>query len=232
MNKHTSFLVIIICFMACLSPAMAQKSKKAPSKKSNQKIELKAPKEDKKGSKKRDVSYYFEDGGIANPYNVIKFNPILLYTGDAPLYYERRLARFASIEVGAGVQLPYWKRDLYDVISGSQSGESISPPPTSGYSIYANPRIYLGGNGVQGTYIGFAYRQRNFKLSPDDRLLFTDYAVNYGTQAVIWGHFSLDYNLGIGMRSYKQTYQGNIVNAGQNASRPIYPFHLKIGYVF
>ncbi|MEY4904437.1 MAG: hypothetical protein RLZZ292_2252 [Bacteroidota bacterium] len=224
MNKHT---FIILCFMACLSPAMAQKSKKAPSKKNNQKIELKAPKEDKKGSKKRDISYYFEDGGIANPYNVIKFNPILLYTGDAPLYYERRLARFASIEVGAGVQLPYWKPDLYDLLSGQKED---FPAPTSGYSLYVNPRIYLAGNGVQGAYIGGSYRQRNFTVTPDDHAIFTDYAITYGSQSVVWKHFSVDWSLGIGSRSYKQVHQGT--SSPWYDSRTIYPFHLKIGYVF
>jgi hypothetical protein len=228
MNKPTSLLLFVFCFLAFLSPLEAQKSKKKPTKKDNAKIEMKAPKGEKMGAKKKDISYYFDDGGIANPYNAVKFDPFLLYTGDAALYYERRLARFASVEVGAGVQLPYWKPDLYDLLN--RQSEAIVP--TSGYSLYANPRIYMNGNGLQGSYIGASYRQRNFTIEPERHLFFTDYAINYGTQGVVWGHFSFDYNLGIGRRSYQETYKGVIVNPGQNDSRVIYPFHLKVGYVF
>lgn len=85
--------------------------------------------------------------------NVVKINPLLFFRGEVPIYYERALTPWLSLEVGLGVTL----RDYLNMsINGGNdaddfgAGTTIVPNP----SFHIAARLYLGDDlEPQGWYL-------------------------------------------------------------------------------
>lgn len=68
----------------------------------------------------RKVIVYNQDqyfGGYQTVNNVVKMNPLLIFTGDIPLYYERKLTENISAEGAIGVTTRNYLRELWDYAS-------------------------------------------------------------------------------------------------------------------
>ena len=76
------------------------------------------------------------DRGI---YHHIKVNPLLIFSGDIPIYYERRLGKFFSVEFGIGItQFDY----MYEIGLLNDYISDIERTPKIGYSIRSSGKFY------------------------------------------------------------------------------------------
>jgi hypothetical protein len=188
------------------------------------------------------------DNGI---YNLIKLNPLAIFNGDFPFYYERRLGKQVSAEVGIGFTYAY---DLADQIFGlSYDYEGREPRP--GYSVrtafhffpnryvaapeewYFGPEISLRHyNTVLASCNGFTPAEA---VSEYRNLL--DFKVTAGYIHFITDAVLLDAYAGIGMR-YRDVYWASCEYAGSLTViqepehvlswRPMISMGLKFGFGF
>jgi len=140
-----------------------------------------------------DASFYLNDTGFSIRKNVIKVNLLSVIYGDLPVYYERAITNSFSIEVGAGVLLPYYFPKL------SQYDEDIEgvENPIGGTSIWIQPKLYYGGRAPENSYVGVQWRQRNYNLE-NNEVRHTDISLNFGYQLVLGKRLIFDYNAGVG----------------------------------
>ena len=166
-----------------------------------------------------DMSKYFDDGGIAKASKLIKigFDPL---NGEIPLIFEHRLAKYFSMEWGAGVVSLKRQSKLYTDIQQSSS---------LGFNMWANLRIYLKGY-YERFYLGFEPR-----LNFLDHKTYIDIVFfNCGYQRPINGKLVFDINLGMGVRTYKE--DAVVINTVKydygRTSAFFVPLQFKLGYAF
>jgi len=171
----------------------------------------------------RNNAWYFDDGGVSVARNVVKVNVWSVIIGDLPVYYERVLSKSLSIEVGAGILLPYYVPG----VPGFFSKKEQTHNPTFGYSFWIHPKYYLQREAPELLYWGFQYRRRSYHQN-DQAFILTDFTFNYGLQLILGKRFALDSNIGFGFRFDHDM-----------SSSPLYrisglavPIGIKIGYIF
>ena len=146
----------------------------------------------------QDVSYYLNDSGFSQRKNVIKLNLSSIVYGDLPIYYERALTNSLSVEVGAGIILPYYFPEL-SLLDKEDNGVVN---PIGGTSIWIQPKIYYGGRAPENSYVSIQWRQRRYNLE-NNEITHTDITANFGYQLVLGKRFIIDYNTGIGFSMQK-----------------------------
>lgn len=170
-----------------------------------------------------DNSYYFDDGGISTCNNVIKINTLSILNGDLPFFYERVFIDEISIEIGAGVLLPFY--NIENNIFYSESSFPITNP-TGGYSIWIQPRFYSKHTAPESSYIGFMYRKRFYNQN-NEQIVFTDFAINIGQQIMIKKRMTCDFSLGAG---YKIQEDNSSQIKLMHLNNFILPIGLRFGY--
>lgn len=91
--------------------------------------------------------------------NAVKLNPLLIFVGDIPIYWEYRLSENTSFEVGVGITHANYFRELYyyDGLEGNRQ-------PQLGYSFLASykfyPSKYYGA--LEEWYFGPEFRMRRY----------------------------------------------------------------------
>lgn len=192
-------------------------------------------------SQTNSVDKYFDDGGISEARNTVKFNFASLIVGDLSLSYEREIVPAFHIEAGFGLLLNYYTVELpYRFSEGGVNSDIVNP--MSGYSFFVFPKMHfnlissyarsthlLYSIGVDTYYIGLMYRARNYNLENNHHTEFNDYIFVFGLQNELWGHFVIDISYGLGVRKSISTLEP--------LSRPdeisvVFPIHLKLGYLF
>lgn len=170
----------------------------------------------------QDNSFYFDDGGISARKNIIKINILSAINGDLPLYYERALSKSFSIEIGAGLLLPYYILELPQIFS--TEAEIINPD--FGYSLWIHPKYYLQQNAPELNYFGVQIRKRNYNQN-NQTIVYTDVTLNYGLQLILGKRIAFDYNVGIGVRfkREKSTSEKNVITG------IALPIGIKIGII-
>ncbi len=120
--------------------------------------------------------------------NIIKIAPVSFLSGYIPVYYERELTDYLSIQLGAGITgrnyLKGWVNN-FEFNDGSNAVTTYKDPRLNGaenfYSEndYTNrttsigtyfsiqPRIYFASEGLGGAFIGFSLDKYNYKSSSD-----------------------------------------------------------------
>jgi hypothetical protein len=135
----------------------------------------------KKSSKDSSTVIIFNGGGGSSSYqkkkaagesNVVKIAPLGLLTGTFPIYYERSITEFLSIQVGGGVTHRNYLRGLFQAEEGpdytytgidenSDQAEGIylfeKRVPKLGYMASIQPRLYLESEGIEGAFFGFSF---------------------------------------------------------------------------
>lgn len=146
----------------------------------------------------QDVSYYLDDSGFSNRKNVFKVNLTSIVYGDLPIFYERAITNSLSVEVGAGVILPYY----FPQLSLLDKDDNHIENPTGGTSIWVQPKLYFGGRAPENSYFGIQWRQRKYNLE-NNQVRHTELTLNLGYQLVLGRRFTFDYNAGIGFGMQK-----------------------------
>lgn len=170
----------------------------------------------------QDNSYIFDDGGISESKNLIKVNVLSIINGDLPFYYERILSKSLSIEIGAGILLPYFVPELPQLFSDEPEIEN----PDLGYSIWVNPKYYYHQKAPEMGYMGIQYRRRNYNVE-NESIILTDLTVNFGFQLNFGKRLVVDYNIGAGYK-FKTLKSINIKNKPSEVSLPI---GIKLGFI-
>lgn len=166
-----------------------------------------------------DMSPYFDDGGIATSYSLIKigFDPL---NGEVPVAFEHRLTRHISVEWGAGLVSLARQSKLYEDIESSTG---------IGFNVWASLRIYLKGY-YERFYMGFQPRYNYL-----DGKSYTDIVFfNAGYQRPLTGRLIFDISAGLGVRSYKEddTVINTVVYDNGRGSAFFIPVQFKLGYAF
>lgn len=111
--------------------------------------------------------------------NIIKISPLSFLSGFVPVYYERELNSFLSIQVGAGITtrnyVKGWFNNVGDEDNFNQGETQWAAPgnegnsnqldpynytnrkPVIGFCFSVQPRIYFESEGMDGSFIGISY---------------------------------------------------------------------------
>lgn len=174
-------------------------------------------------STKSSISYYLDDGGISTAKNVVKLNLAAIIYGEIPITYERALGDRFSLEVGIGLQLPYYNSELTTI-----EKEDEIKDPQSGFGIWIFPKYYLHAKAPELNYIGILYRRMEYQLK-NEEVIYRDFTYNYGIQTYIHDRLVFDGSIGTGFRSTK--YPNQTTNEPDNWNLLV-SIGLKLGYLF
>jgi hypothetical protein len=115
--------------------------------------------------------------------NVVKISPLGFITGTYPIYFERRINDFLTVQVGAGVT---GKNYLRGAIQKQNDGLSFKYPwgensqitddaerlynfdyrkPTLGYMFSIQPRLYFDSEAPDGSFLAVSYDYYNYNFS-------------------------------------------------------------------
>jgi hypothetical protein len=139
------------------------------------------------------ISQYLDDGGRASATNILKTDPILIYQGTVPFIWEHLFGDNFSLEMGAGVVLPFYNRPL--VYLGSFGQNSLTSPHLGG-SLYLSPK-YLFGRGLESFYTALPLTLRWY---PQQLALFNGGLV-LGYQWLFNSRLTIDVSFGFGVMS-------------------------------
>ncbi len=118
--------------------------------------------------------------------NIIKVAPLSFISGYIPIYYEREINSFFSIQAGAGVTtrnyLKEWVNN-FDLDDNENVKNTWNAPGNEGNSSYysatdytnrkssmgyyfsVQPRIYFGNEGMEGSFLGISYDRSRYNYS-------------------------------------------------------------------
>lgn len=179
-------------------------------------------------------------------YNLVKANPLLIFYGEIPIYYERRLTNHLSAEIGAGVTLT----DFYTDVLVEENYSNIRTKV--GYSFCASMHFFPSKNykGLEELYFSPEFKIKKYlnelyeyygdEIDPDipqSRLL-TDFQIKLGFIGYWADNVCVDYYCGIGIRNRKikeaNVYSsGNVHSVTLNESEDLIPCisaGIKIGF--
>ncbi len=168
-----------------------------------------------------DVSQYFDDGGISAKDELIKVG-IDFFNGEYSILYENELVRNMAVEGSLGLVSISRQNKRYE-------NDPIRELPQSGTGLFfaANLRLYLKEY-YERWYIGF---QPKFNIMGGK--LYTDIIFfNGGYQLSIQKNLTLDFNVGMGVRTYKYTEEVTTVISYEERNTHFYiPTTIKLGYL-
>ncbi|MEX0965976.1 MAG: hypothetical protein WD077_01965 [Bacteroidia bacterium] len=165
------------------------------------------------------------DDGIENVKHIFKVNPLNIFIGDFPVYYEHKLDKRLSVEVGAGYTFRNYIFGIWQT-TASQVPEFIDIREAEpGFSARASLRYFPnklreGIYDIEGFYFGpeiqyKAYNMSVLECDPDFPNRYTentksehrnllDIKITFGYQQFYSGNFIVDFYGGIGVRSKDQ----------------------------
>lgn len=96
--------------------------------------------------------------------NALKINPLLILRGEIPIYYERALNNYLSIEAAIGMTFKDYSANFLDDIGddGSFFGENSQEEVKSNISYKLGLRYYTGGVVLDGFYFSVEYAKRDY----------------------------------------------------------------------
>ncbi len=118
--------------------------------------------------------------------NIIKISPLSFISGFIPVYYERELTPFFSIQVGAGVTTRNYMRGWINTLDegeeakgtttwnapGNEGNYNQSNPfefsnrkANIGYCFSIQPRIFFESEGLEGSFLGISYDYYHYSTS-------------------------------------------------------------------
>ncbi|MGB0868674.1 MAG: hypothetical protein ACPGSD_03670 [Flavobacteriales bacterium] len=130
--------------------------------------------------------YYMDDEELLVPEHIVKLNITGLILGRIDCYYERKLFKSIKLEAGAGVQLPYYSKELGFIFSNpnnkSLSEESPLRSGVSGFhwslQVMTTRRTinsYFISNGIRFrkayySYDGYTFKQKEYSFISAGRM--------------------------------------------------------------
>jgi hypothetical protein len=104
--------------------------------------------------------------------NAIKFNPLLLFNGEIPLYYERAINSYFSAEIAVGMTFRDYLGDIGRYFNDDSERENQKI--NSHFSYKLALRYYPGGVVLDGLYFSVEYANRNYSQNIDMESTGTD----------------------------------------------------------
>jgi hypothetical protein len=161
--------------------------------------------------------------------SIIKIAPIAFIAGYFPVFVERELNDWLSIQVGMGVTFKSAADDIFsnwsDVLEGTDTYTDYSYRATNlGFLLSVSPRLYFDSEGLEGGYLAPEMRlsSRNIKAQKPDpsnvdlsridneydkeKNNYFDLMVHYGRQT-LYPKLTLDWSIGVGIRNVNSTTQ-------------------------
>lgn len=186
-----------------------------------------------------DISKYLDDGNISTSKHWVKTNLTSFMFGRVDFGYEYFITDKFSIELGAGIQLPYYHKEL-GVVYIREYLDNIDYPDenplqsgNSGYNFSVFPKIkvsnssQLFSNGFQfDMYYGYRYKQLIYNQD-GDQYKRKEYTIHLGATRTIGTRVELELTYGIGYANIKLTnIQPNV-----NWDGFLVPIEFKICYI-
>jgi len=185
-------------------------------------------------------------------YNLIKVNPLLIFNGDIPIYYEHRLSDNVSVEAGIGItHLDY----IYEGFRFDENLENFDAGRIAklGYSLRAGLKFYPSNytHALDEFYIGPEIRFKHYnteisiqgstnKIYPEYRTI-VDFKISGGYIYYITDRVMFDFYGGIGLRSKRES-RAQIDTSGpititippslQRSTLPALALGIKVGFGF
>lgn len=178
--------------------------------------------------------------------HLVKLNPLLIFLGDIPVYYEHRISDHVSIEAGLGMTMTDYYLNLTDEIITDNVKTKI------GYSLVGSAHFYPSKYylGMQEIYFSPELRLRNYFsevvqygskiISPaiDQKRIMTDFQIKVGYINYFTDNVFVDYYAGIGIRNRVMTVAeiqdiGNALSITMKNSNDLVPCisaGVKIGF--
>jgi hypothetical protein len=131
--------------------------------------------------------------------NILKIAPLGFVTGAFPIYYERRINKFFSLQVGGGLT---GKNYLRDIIQKAAKVTDIAYPwgknsdftdaaeelfsfeyrkPGMGYMFSVQPRLYFESEAPDGAYVAFSYDYYHYNFSIPGLVVENNKAIHNGS---------------------------------------------------
>lgn len=155
-------------------------------------------------------------------FNLVKLNPLLIFVGDIPIYYERRVSDHMGVEAGIGMTLT-------DYYFSSFADENLDNNTRTqmGYSIVAGLHLYTSKHykGLEELYFSPEIRMRKYMtelyqyggtvISPaiDQNRILTDFQIKLGFISYWSDNVSAEYYCGIGIRN-RNINEAHVDNSG------------------
>lgn len=163
-----------------------------------------------------------------NQKNALKINPLLYVRGEIPIYYERALNDYLSVEAAIGMTFKDYSTGLFD--DGDSFDEKPEEKINSHVSFKLGLRYYSGGVVMDGFYFALEFAKRDYSkeltfvhvdnIYDPQTYTYTNLTQTYhlteydnhkefklivGSQEhYYWDNFFVDYYLGVGIDSYEK----------------------------
>lgn len=161
--------------------------------------------------------------------NALKINPLLYLRGEMPIYYERALTEYISVEAAIGLTFKDYSAGLFD---GFNDENYLYDKSKASEKVLSNPsfklglRYYAGGLVMDGFYFAVEYAKRDYTTE----VIITDEittGINFTTSPVVynfkeeanhneiklivgsqehyyWDNVFIDYYVGVGIDKYSE----------------------------
>jgi hypothetical protein len=162
--------------------------------------------------------------------NALKINPLLITSGEIPIYYERALNKSLSAEIAIGITYKDYMGDLLDD-SDNDFSDSETDQVHPNISFKTGLRFYTGGEALDGFYFAVEYAKRKYattkevtaysvsSMSLNTLFLKEENSINefkliVGSQTHnYWDNFFVDYYGGVGIKNQDKI----VINLEQDA---------------
>ena len=198
---------------------------------------------------------FFENRKASNLSTSIKINPILLVFGDIPIYFEQKLAKKLTGEVGLGLTYKNYLGDLFDQL---EMESIVKTENETGYSFSGALRYYPSAyDALEGYYFAPEIRHRvynmraleceNTKINVKQSKTYTDFKLTFGYAEFVDDNilFDLYCGIGLGNRYYKNEVSGETIYRSypeedetiisvndRSKTVPVFSCGIKFGFAF
>lgn len=178
----------------------------------------------------------FDDGGAALSEDVVKFNLVGLYRGEAVVSYERLLAdQQFGVEVGLGLNLGYYRQDFLSEYMSSFNYDLAGV--SGGNSLHLGGRYYRRPIHRNTWSIALQLSNRSFTFEDPDREAYrvTDLGFGGGYVLMFGSHITVDLLYLVSFRLYSDEARRDlepISSDDTSLSWAIPTLDLRIGYAF
>lgn len=168
----------------------------------------------------KNVSEYFEDGGISRSKNLIKLNVFSTISGNLAITYERLFTENFTADASIGFLLPYTIEPIPEIFFS----DKLFPGRDMGYSFALQLKLFLY-EPHDRVYYSVKYSHNEFSRHTVD---FREQLITFhcGYQFYIRKRINLEFAFGLGFRSITTSPDevGSIVNI-------VLPLTFNIGYL-
>jgi len=140
------------------------------------------------------ISRYLDDG-TGGTTNILKINASSVIIGNLPILLEHVFSPSFTTEVGAGIILPYYVKEIGQRIFS----DPVVTKPDGGYSFSVEAKYYVFGAAPGQLYMSAMLRRREYHQD-QQRIIFSDLLFNSGKQVSLGSRFMGEFGYGLGFR--------------------------------